>query len=377
MNKLLSVYAVVVISLFTSFSFALNLNDLTVLLPLPEPSEMNLLLSPEEGLLQGPLLSKTTFDELPQLVPEFENDVTWSTSLKVIGIRLDPCFTEGTGPVPCRRQLRLVWQPVFSAGDTVSTRDAAIHSFYDFDEIQFARLWQRWPKSSGPESAPLQIHPQITREGLKGPYWQQVRSLILETCGEKNLTRMTVMNVMAGEQMWIFMGFDIEQGRPSQIRIPRIQKWSQGVVQGASASGQFSGNMMPPPREDLDFVKLTSDSITTKKQFTEERIKAVIGKVHEYENPLKHNPGTLDCVSCHLANTAHQWGRMNFSTWNWAQDFSNVAFQSSRNLENTSWGPLRTNQLRAFGYFMKWPVFSQRVINETAAAAEGITSNSL
>lgn len=363
---------------FAQPSQALSLNDLTLLLPLPTPEEFQTLLSPGEKGAQGPLLSQKTFEELPQLVPEVENEITWQDSLRVIGVRIDPCFTEGVGPQACRRQIRLVWQPVFFISGDANTRDAAVHSFYDFDEVTFAELWKSWPKSENEKQLdPLMIQPLMKQEGLHGVTWQKVRALILKYCGEKNLTRMTAMNVMAGEQMWIFMGYDIQNGIHTPIKIPRIHRGAQGVIQSSSSSRSFTGGMRPAPLEDSDFGKFVADSITAKKSYSEVQIKNMMGKVHEYENPTKHNPGTLDCASCHLAHTVHRWGLLNMTHWDWRRDFSQVTYQSPFNLENTSPGPLRTNQLRAFGYFMKWPVFSQRVVNETAAVAESLSAKNL
>lgn len=350
---------------------ALSLNDLTILLPLPQKSEFTQMLSPEDGGAQGPLLAKRTYQEVVQLVPEFPNHIIWRDSLRVIGVRIDPCFTEGHGPLECRRQIRLVWQPVIFTSEGTETRDAAIHSFYEFDEATFAQVWKDWQKlSSGSSTDPMQVHPVLKSQGYKGAYWKYLRALLLKYCGEKNLTRMTAMNVMAGEQMWIFAGFDIKNGEPEPIMIPRLRGRSQGVIQSSSQFQSFSGGMRPNPQEDPEFAQLVSDSSTTKKRFSEEQIKALMGKVHEYEHPAKHNPGTLDCASCHLANMSHQWGQLNFKNWDWNNEFKNIAFQSRWNLTNTTLGPVRTNQLRAFGYFAAWPALSQRVINETAATAE-------
>ncbi|MDG0815981.1 hypothetical protein [Bdellovibrio svalbardensis] len=349
---------------------ALSLNDLTILIPLPRVNEMALMLSPQDQGAQGLLLSKKTYIELVQLVPEVPNSITYRDSLKVIGIRIDPCFTEGVGPQNCRRQIRLVWQPVFHAGQTVSTRDAAVHSFYEFDDATFAKVWKDWQSlSSGSSSDALQIHPQLQQEGLQGAYWKYLRALILKYCGEKNIVRMTAMNVMSGEQLWIFSGFDIKNGEPQAMMIPRSKGRTQGVISSSSASRSFTGGMFPPPPEDPEFAAFVQDSSTTKKRLTEAQIKALMGKVHEYENPDRHNPGTLDCASCHLANTAHQWGQLNFRQWDWANDFKNIAFQSNWNLSKLNEGPLQTNKLRAFGYFVNQPAISQRVINETASVA--------
>lgn len=368
----------VVASLFLSFSAgAMSLNDLSILLPLPSSAtEMSLLIKPQDSGPQGLIFSKKVFSQLLQLIPEVPNTITYRDSLKVIGIRIDPCFVEGEGPQRCRRQIRLVWQPVVTSSGSVTTRDAAVHSFYEFDDATFAQIWNAWGAlSSGTSNDALQIHPRLREEGLAGNYWSHLKGLVMQYCGEKTLVRMTAMTVLNGEMMWIFAGFDVNQGNPKQMIIPRIQKNMQGVISSSSASGAFSGGMSPAPSADPEFDIFTQDSITTKKRFSEAQIKALMGKVHEYENPEKNNPGTLDCASCHLANMAHQWGRVNFSQWDWTAEFKNVTYQSSWNLNNVTQGPLRTNQLRAFGYFTNQPAISQRVINETAAAALNFNLN--
>ncbi len=349
---------------------AMSLNDLTILLPLPHANELSLLLSPQDQGVQGLLLSQKTYMQMVQLVPEVPNSVIYRDSLRVIGIRIDPCFTEGVGPQNCRRQIRLVWQPVVSSGQNFTTRDAAVHSFYEFDDVTFAKVWSDWQKlSSGNPTDALQIHPKLQQEGLQGAYWKYLRFLILNYCGEKNIVRMTSMNVMSGEQLWIFSGFDIVNGEPKAMTIPRSKGRTQGVISGSSQFQSFTGGMFPPPPEDPEFSDFIKDSSTTKKRMSEEQIKALMGRVQEYENPDRHNPGTLDCASCHLANTAHQWGHLNFKQWDWANEFKNIAFQSVWNLNKVNEGPLQTNRLRALGYFVNQPAISQRVINETASTA--------
>ncbi|MBS1972030.1 MAG: hypothetical protein JSU04_17100 [Bdellovibrionales bacterium] len=365
----------VLLSVSASSALALSLNDISILLPLPEASQYQQLISPAEGTgPQGILIPTTVFKALPQLIPEFPNSVTYRDQLKLVAIRLDPCFTEGEGPQNCRKQIRLVWQPVFVAADTVTTRDAGVHSFYEFDDATFDQLLQDWQKlSSGKPTDALQIHPQLRQEGYEGPYWKYLRTMIFKYCGEKNLVRVTAMNVMNGELMWIFQGFDVVGGQTKNIQVARIGGMSQGVIVSSPQFASFTGGMMPPPQQDPAFSELIKDSATTKKKYSEEQIKKIMVSVYEYENPTKHNPGTLDCASCHLANSARQWGQAHFNAWDWKKEFANVAYQSTWNLENTTPGPLRTNRLRAFGYFINQPAISQRVVNETAATMMFIT----
>lgn len=356
-------------------AFALSLNDLSILLPLPEADQIFSLLSPSEKGDQGVMIPAMSFRALPQLVPESSNAVTYRDQVKLIGVRIDPCFSEGTGPQACRRQIRMVWQPVILSGEKVTTRDAGVHSFYEFDETTFNQLLGEWRGlASGKETDALQIQPQIRKEGYNGAYWKKLRALLLHYCGEKNLVRLTGMNVMNGEMMWIFQGFDVVNGQMVPIKVARLQdgRTSQGVIQSSPQFNSFTGGMMPSPLEDRDFGKLVEDSATTKKQLSEQDIKAVISRAFEYENPMKHNPGTLDCASCHMAHSARQWAQVNYKSWNWASEFSGVAYQSTWNLESGSPAPLRTNRLRAFGYFTNEPAVSQRVINETATVAASI-----
>lgn len=346
---------------FADFSQAISPNDVSVLLPLPTPVDFASLLKPEDRGPVGALLYLPAYKKMNELVPEHENDVVWKDQLRVIGLRIDPCFVEGVGPTPCRRQVRLVWQPVVFKNNKAEARDAAVHSFYEFDDVTFEQIKQQWfsvTKSKAQDD--LQIHPQILQEGFQGAYWQNLRRLILKYCGEKNLTRMTTMNVMGGEQMWIFAGFDIVNGQVIPMQIPRFfAKTSQGVISSSSAAKGFTGGLMPAPEVDADVGEFLEDSFQFKRTYSEEQVRAVILKAKDYEDPRKHNPGTLDCASCHMADSIHRWGKLNFPAWDWSESSPNP-------------GPLRTNQLRAFGYFISWPVTSSRVVNETAAVIRSL-----
>ncbi len=342
------------------FSWAISPNDVSILLPLPTPVDFLNLLTPEDHGPEGALLYLPAFKKMNELVPEHENAVVWKNQLRVVALRLDPCFVEGVGPKPCRRQIRLVWQPIVFKNAKPEARDAAVHSFYEFDEVTFQKIKMDWFRvANGKASDELQIHPQILQEGWQGEYWQNLRRVILQYCGEKNLIRMTTMNVMGGEQMWIFAGFDIVNGEVIPMQVPRFfNKMSQGVISSSSANKGFTGGLMPAPEVDAEVGEFLEDSFSFKRNYSEEQVRAVIVKAKEYESPAKHNPGTLDCASCHMADSIHRWGKLNFPKWDWSE-------------KTPSNGPLRTNQLRAFGYFMSWPVTSSRVVNETEEVVRG------
>lgn len=357
------------LSFFISLkSYALGLNDLSILVPLPKTTEHSLMLSPYENGKNGTLLSKSVYDLFINLVVERSNQDLWLNQLKVVAIRLDPCFIEGTGPLACSRQLRLIWQPVFAKNNELTTRDASMHSFYEFTEEEYRHLLNEWKRlAKTDEKSPLVVHPILQKEGLQGPHWNELRALILKHCGSKNLIRITSMNVSGSEQVWIFSGYDIDSsGRAKEILIPRIQSSFQSITQSSFDITNFWGALTPTPSEDHEFNLLIDDSMFFKKTQTVIEARKAARSLLSFENPKKHNTGTLDCASCHLANMAHQWVHANYPQLKWDTEFSDVKYESGFNLLNTTKNKVSPNQFRIFGYFGKEPVISQRVINETA-----------
>lgn len=350
----------------------MGLNDLSILIPISKVSEFKYLISPFDVGAKGPILSEAVFKRMISMVPEYDNRRIWTQQLKAVAIRLDPCFKEGIGPLACRKQIRIVWQPLISDGENgITTRDSAIHSFYEFSDSEFDTVmadWQKWAKTD--TNAALTIHPVLQKQGLSGNGWSELKNILFKYCGEKNIVRMTLMNVMAEEQMWIFNGFDIDKnGKSDPIFISRLNSITQAITNTSFSFKSFTGGMTPNPLEDNDFNLLVEDSSWFKRKSTEAQVKMAIRSAISFENPKLHNTGTLDCASCHLANMTHQWAQSNYPNLNWNVEFSDVTYISEFNLNNPTQKEVRPNQFRIFGYFGKEPAISQRVINETAEVA--------
>jgi hypothetical protein len=383
-SKTILKIAVIAFSLpvFASFppsepSTQLGLNDVSVLLPLPGVADWSDLPSPSDGGERGQLLPKELVTiHTPTLLQFTDNSIIFE-KLKLIGIRFDPCFGEGLAPV-CSRQIRLVWQPlekvVEGTSTKTSTMDITLHSFYVMDADEFSSVLSSLKKlkadynDGGDLSQPLQIHPLIKREGLKGEYFQKLKRILFKHAGENNLTRLTFMSLFAQKTVWFFGGINIgTDGSISKITIPRIGTTLQQFMNTATPvtnPNQFKGRIFPAPEGQIGFNSLIADS----QSFTRDReddIRRSAELSFEFENPLRHNPGTLDCVSCHVANQAKNWV---FSNWDFtsAADYENVRYNSRYNLTNVS--PLQENTavVRMFGYFDDKPFASQRVINESA-----------
>lgn len=341
--------------IFSMGAWSWHLADVAVLLPLANTAErIELHLKPSDQGRQGELLPQHLGENLLDLIPEASNAAAWS-SLRVLAVRVDPCFVEGSGPWRCQAQVRLVWQPILKRGvRLIEARDAAVHSFYNLSKRQFEAFLRQWSEVSAEgQELVLGIHPLIAAEGLEGETWNRMKEVLLNFIGEERLVRVTQMNVLAGEQIWTFAGFDYNQGQVTPIVIPLVGEKTQGVIQGSSTQ-VFSGRMVPEMPSPLGrFI----ENSRVLESYTDEQVRSLIQEVADLENPRLHNSGTVDCASCHMAHSVHQWLSGNVDLFRYQVEWGEVP--------RVVPGPVRTNQLRAMGYFSRWPVISTRTLTES------------
>lgn len=351
---------------------SLGMNDLSVLVPLPDQSRFGFMIDPEFTGERGVLLPWDVFRLLPVLAVEADAETLYRNHLRVVAIRFDPCFQEGRSPV-CRPQIRLVWQPVIFVGDSPSTLDASVHTFHELAPGEWEIVaWELRGISDGEERLPLQIHPRILREGHSGPAWSRLRAILGRFAGASNLIRATAMTVRQS-RIWAFMGLDRMPGggwRP--IRIPSlggdlpVRQSFLLFPEGMMNLSEFRGSVSPVAPGFEDWQELVTDSIGFKARAGLPRLRSLMGRALEIENPRRHNPGTVDCVSCHMAQTVRLWGQLHFPSWDWEREFETQRFPGyGPEWTNTSMNPSRTDRVRAFGYFGNEPVIAQRVIHET------------
>lgn len=349
-----------------SIVWAWSLNDVSVLIPLPPAQQIQLLLNPQDHSEQGELLPVAIYENLPSIVQGADPKKIYTDKLKVVAFRIDPCFLERGTPYGCRRQIRLVWQPVSQSGDRSFTMDAALHTFYDLSAEQWGLLLEQLaPLQSKKENDSLNVHPQLVAEGLSGPTWSQFKKIILNFAGSRNLSRVTAMTVNTFNSIWTFTGFDVNQGVLSRIKIPRVDRPTQAFFLDFVDLLEFRASISPYPQGVPDWLNLVTDSLGTKQLATEEQLRSALDQALRIENPKLEDTASIDCVSCHIAQTARLWGERN-TKWSWAKHFASSYYQSSINLKNNSRTPESVNRLRAFGYFMDEAIVSQRIINESA-----------
>ena len=381
--KFLICAVALVASLLGSFSYAqskasFGLNDVTILLPLPAEDQIDLMLgSTSAGTTKGSLLSSDVPRFVPILTPLYDQEKLFEYNLKVIAIRFDPCFAEGKGPVACRQQIRLVWQPVLVNHTGVTTFDVALHSFYDLSKAEWSQFLNELALISDRNlSQPLQVNPTLVKEGYTGARWSKLKELVLKNAGTSNLARVTVMTNRM-DRVWGFQGMDKTAKGWSQIRIPNLSVPTRPdaviinqalFLEPESLLNllEFKGGITLIENSNKSWFRMLSDSQKFKETYDQKDLEDLIARAYRIENPKMNNPGTMDCVSCHMAQTVRLWTDRNFADKKFADVFKSEIYSHSFNKTNTSVRPENTDRLRMLGYFGKDPIISDRTINETA-----------
>lgn len=299
------------------------------------------------------LVSRALFDRLEALTVTDEPDDLYA-ALSTVGVRLDPCFIEGVGAQACRPQVRLVLQPVFDSADGPTTRDAAIHVFFSAttEEIHAAvRALSMLRARAGvvvPEGL-TGAHPGFEREA----WVTDARALLLPLLRAERLVRATAMSVHASNQAWVFSGVEVSGGAFTEIVVPTLAPALEGHVTSTGALSAITITLDPPPVAEPTLPVVLKQE--QRQQASAQELADAVAAVLRLEDPAVHNPGTVDCGSCHVAATA-KWFLMNQAPV--------VAIASASPVSEVY---ADSRSLRAFGYFFQAPALSPRVQRETAA----------
>ncbi|MBX3034807.1 MAG: hypothetical protein KF865_12875, partial [Bdellovibrionaceae bacterium] len=348
-----------------------DLNDVSILLPLPRAAaEDSLLWGPATEGGQGPLLPAGLYKILPRISSDLDAPTLYAKSLKVVAIRLDPCFHEGAPARVCQRQVRVVMQPLVFEGGQWTTLDAALHVFYVFSDREWLELVAKLRPPEGRSftvGLPLQAHPVISREGLRGPAWKNLSAALLPFLGARKIARATAMSVNPLGNFWFFSGINVNNGQWSRLKIPRVPEETQGFFTDPGAMGQdvIRAAMNPSPEGEPGIKRLLFNSVKARQEMTADELQSATREALHLLNPRRHNSGTADCVSCHVAPTVSFWSARQFPTWNWNRLFAKDMPQARGNQANTTVRPGRAQVLRAFGYFDSDPIISPRTVNES------------
>jgi hypothetical protein len=354
-----------------------DLNDVSYLLPLPKTIGKDLHLTLDAPARGGSLLPSTIIQKMPLLALHQSKEQSIA-SLRVLAVRIDPCFPLPT-PQACQRQMRLVWQPFETFKGNIRSVDAALHSFYILSDDEFSSLLQdinawknKYPVNTS--GLPLQVHPAWGVDGDQSPSLVEFQNIVTKYAGAQNLSRMTLMVLRGGGDMWTFAGFDFADGAMNQITIPRLNRPSQAFVNFAIPTDHFQNAQIAPAIRSggpmISTLIRNSDEIMTG---NDQALKTEMQVLAQFENPHSFNPENLDCVSCHITQQVRNWAVKARADIQLAEVYSSIRYQNYKyNLSNITEHQLNTRDIRAFGYFNRDASISQRVINESAATADAV-----
>lgn len=356
---------------------AWDLNDVSYLMPLPARFGDDNLMGINTPGRGGPLLNPAFMGTIPPLTPVMsENDV--ATSLRVIAVRIDPCFPLPT-PQSCQKQIRLVWQPLEPGfRNRVQTVDAALHSFYvltdaDFDSLTKDLMAWKTRNKVETKGLPLQVHPAWAVQADKSPALLDFNQIVRKYAGPVNLTRITAMVVRGAGDMWSFQGFEVRKGQLKLMKIPRVDRSAQAFVNFAVPSDHFERGLISPEATGEDSFNKVIGNSARMKVGNEDLLRKELRAIHRAEDPHSFNPENMDCASCHVAQSARVWLERNRTDLNLENIWNTHAYKNpAYDLSNVSPDQKNTQIIRAFGYFLENPAISQRVINESAEVATAL-----
>lgn len=240
----------------------------------------------------GVLMPRAYFDRVEALTRIDELDDLYD-NLDVVGVRLDPCFFEGTSALTCEAQVRVVLQPVFDEEDGPIARDGTIHAFYAVQPAEVQRLAQQLAqlRIDGNGSTEIGLH--------SAP--NEAAALLLPYIGAERLTRLTFVSVHASDQAWSFGGFDVIDGELFDHSLIGVDAHEQHLTSTGGTEG-LDATILPSPLIETDAASFMEASIretlsTDERELAHESLRRLM-------DPRLHNTGTVDCATCHMATAA-------------------------------------------------------------------------
>jgi hypothetical protein len=359
-----------------------QMNDMTIVVPLAKTqAEADGFLAATTPGIGGALLSKTLYTKQfpdPTGSGGVGSDVQMTyANLRVVAIRFDPCFAQ-IGPITdvskCDNQIRLVFQSVSFDANGGSAIDGAVHAFYRLDhedlisavrEVIALRKAQGQTKTMGP----LAPHPLLVKQGVDGAFAQGLAQIVLKYCGSTNLIRFTHFQSSNLQTVWGFSGFDIASGKATPMVIPSLPTNTISVSFFAGFAAPIAGGFTPETKSTDDVAVLAN--ITNAKAATKTVAQAAFDATLRIENPGMHSPNTIDCASCHVAQSARDLigeDILDISETGNSNAFkADPKWVSARSMKETT-SPRTQSGLNVHMLSYKFGdlMIGQRVINETA-----------
>ena len=348
--------------------YALEMNDVTILAPLPSSSATPVLLLGTDLADDGTsLVPLALFDRLVKaralgggepaqaiLRPEARG------RLHLVAVRFDLCDRQLPGECPEAEdaRLRLVFQPLFTDG---LAQDAGFHAFYAIrnDEIDGAVAALRdLAATVAPQPGALRVSPALSAAN-PGPYAKKLRAFVKRYGGETRMVRLTVnaQPEIFSQVRWELRGVEKKGDAFVDIQIAGSTAISESVFFGGSPGYDVKPATDTPPGLAGAIAQNRFDTAdaATKRDY--------LAALVAVENPMTNTAETVACVACHVT-TVVMAGRVQTS---FIDPLTLPGRYTSKFDLSTAGGKsAESTAIRALGYIARLPMISQRVVNDTA-----------
>jgi len=350
---------------------AVQMNDVSVLWPLPQADDGDALLSPEG------LLSAEDYEAAFGAPGSHQAGGTPAAphleGLRVVAMRLDPCA--GAIHDRCQPELRLVFQPVREGSSGYEADDTAVHAFYaltaDALEEMVARLVELRRVGGDEPLGGLAPHPRMVAEGLAGDFAMGLSELVREMAPPGRLHRLTLMTNSAFGNAWNFSGVDFgPDGEITRIAMPHLPAGTEVASFFVGFQGDFGGEPpFSPATSGPDDLQLLGNEHVAGRATESERAEAFAALLR-IEDPSLHDPDTTDCASCHAAHPLRQLvAEAQFGFETPALNSPLVPIEDLAELH----GEDATVNLHMFSYKGRTASIHRRTVAETAAVIRSLS----
>ncbi len=383
---------------------ALGMTDVTILYPLPKSVDFfDDKLGPTSEVDQGELLPADLFTQIAaiaappmttfdgkQMEPNralFADWVDAFSYLRVVGIRLDPCFggaPASLGATDCMNTIRMVAQffpPNTNSSSPLPDGRSAIHLFYKVTRQDFTALAKGMLALRKASGLPLQkglittsrgVHPTLAAEGLRGTYATGLKDLILKYAGEQTLTQIAVCvqdrgaplngyynNSTVADSRWVFGRFEYAVGALRPLDVSTLNYTGLQTIDTSPPNGQRDMVVVTPvPTVPDNFLQFFNRKPEASGTVDPVKVDNARRSSFTLMNPKKYTAKTADCASCHMAKQVvinHPSDPNDYKSSTYRLDHTHDFF-----------GPFRM-----FGYDGGAnPILSARVVNETATVLD-------
>jgi hypothetical protein len=288
--------------------------DTAILFPLPETAEEDSLLHGDASGEKGVLIPDYVWSSIPALTAEKNADIF--PKLRLVSANVDPCFPSGKdgevddkGVSQCRKQLRLIFQPVHDDGaGKLTTDDVTVHTFYEMDASDFRSMTLDILAARGAASlgdGAIDVHPVMKSQGPSGAFAKAINGIFTKYAGATNLVKITYLALRGGGVGWQMGGVDFVGTKGTDMTVPETTATREELTNPATA-GDFLSTVDPPTKFSKGLgVFLRSD---TARSASDDEITSAFKQALKIDNPeTELHPGTVDCASCHLATPVRLW----------------------------------------------------------------------